>query len=173
MRQLVSLLVILLSLLYHCSNVQSNGDKKNFLLNLKYVDVEHSKDSNSASTMVKIKGRDVYYKINYGGFHAGKPIENRFQMTDSELIKLLALICVKQLMKSIQEKESTNYLGNEIRLTLIITFDKKNVTSKISGMSFIFRNNKGNITNKKYVKSVGLLLSTIKDMMYKRGMKTH
>src|SRR5260370_30344495 len=69
-------------------------------LEIAMVTGEHSRDSNSTSTSLKIEGNKLVYEQTYHGFHANRPepVRKEYELTPNDRNVLIGLLRQKSLL---------------------------------------------------------------------------
>ena len=117
---------------------------------------EHSRDSNSSSTSITIKGNVLVYDRSYAGYGAGKrkPTHQRIRLTVLEVDQLKLLITKERLLVSSSTEQPTDGAGRYLIIAINLQVGKEKSTIKVSGMT-------SRIENERLYKSAQALIDVI------------
>ena len=137
--------------------------EQDFYLQIKLIDYEKSKDSNSQHYTVEVKNREVVYHYKYNGFPFPSDSEksNRYKLSDTQFKKMIERIKSNHINRSIKELNKDKYIGHFVDLSLILKLDGRTTQSHITGMTSSFRHKDKLISHKTYVDAVESLISDL------------
>lgn len=155
-------LLILLSLLIL---PMVDGHKPDdFSLSISLTRGERSRDSNSQTTAINIKGRTLLYEKSYRGYRASKreAVKKSFQIKEADVLRLKSLIRDKGLLvsDSLAVAEEESGVRRYFAITLNINQDGKKSIITISGPS-----EAAAIKEKKIYQSADALLEAVYEII--------
>ncbi len=143
--------------------------EEDFYLQIKLINREKSKDSNSQHYHIEVKDGEVTYHYKYNGFPfpPNRERSSKYRLSDEALSEIIQYIKDEKIDVSTEEERSTkaNGVTRSVDLSLFLKLEGKTTESKISGNVRIFRAGgkiKGEIIrNKNYVNSVESLIGDL------------
>ena len=107
------------------------------LISVSVIEGEHSRDSNSSSTTITIKGNNLVYDRSYSGYGARKrkPTHQERKLTADEIDQLKQLIAKERLLVSSSTEQPTDGTGRYFIVIMNLRVGKKKSAVKVSGMT--------------------------------------
>jgi hypothetical protein len=103
-------------------NTYATFPRNEFSLDVTVTTSEHSRDSNSVTTNLRVSGNTLVYEETYHGAHANrqKPVKKEYKLTNEDLDRLIgwlkdkALLTTKTISRSSEEKGLSRDFGLSI-----------------------------------------------------------
>jgi len=93
-----------------------------FSLNVSVVTSEHSRDSNSVTTNLKVSGNTLVYEENYHGAHANRrqPVKKEYTLTNDDVDRLISILKDKALLttKTISKSSEQSGVSRDFELSI-------------------------------------------------------
>jgi hypothetical protein len=107
-----------------------------FTLSITVTEGEHSKDSNSATTSITLRGGRIHYVKTHSGFRAGRlpSIDKEVDAKQEDLDRLKHLIVEKGLARSRSLISAIDQPGRYVEIDASIVAGKKRSRLKVAAM---------------------------------------
>jgi hypothetical protein len=103
-------------------NAHATFPQNEFSLDITVTTSEHSRDSNSVTTNLRVSGNTLVYEETYHGAHANgqKPVKKEYKLTNDDLDRLIGLLKDKALLTTKTISKSTEQEGpsRDFRLSI-------------------------------------------------------
>src|SRR5262249_20282556 len=106
-------------------------------VSISIVQGEHSRDSNSSTTTISIRGAALVYDKTYSGYRARvrKPVHIEMKLKREDLIGLQAIIDDRKLLDAHSVEHETGGRGRFFEASIDLSVRKRHATIKVSGMT--------------------------------------
>jgi hypothetical protein len=116
-------LALFISLAAACAiNAQATFPQNEFSLNVTVTTSEHSRDSNSATTNLRVSGNTLVYEETYHGARASRhqPVKKEYKLTNDDRNRLIGLLKDKDLLttKTISKTSEQSGLSRDFELSI-------------------------------------------------------
>ncbi len=138
--------------------------EQDFYLQIKLIDYEKSKDSNSQHYSIVVKNREVTYHYEYNGFPfpSDREKSSKYRLSDTQFKEMIEQIRSNNIDKNVTELKKDKYIGHFVDLSLTLKINGKITQSHITGMTSSFRHKDKLISHKLYVDNVESLISDLR-----------
>ena len=103
-------------------NAHATFPQNEFSLDVTVTTSEHSRDSNSVTTNLRVSGHTLVYEETYHGAHANrqKPVKKEYKLTNDDLDRLIGLLQDKSLLttKTISKSSEEKGLTRDFELSI-------------------------------------------------------
>jgi hypothetical protein len=103
-------------------NAHATFPQNEFSLDVTVTTSEHSRDSHSVTTNLRVSGHTLVYEETYHGAHANrrKPVKKEYKLTNDDLDRLIGLLQDKSLLttKTISKSSEEKGLTRDFELSI-------------------------------------------------------